>query len=107
MYRTNNENQIPTIKARILMDTGSFRTYVTDEIAKQLQLNPSTRESYAVFPFGSGKPNQINTPKRNLPITASVAPNISGGILRSPLDKTSIKKLEGCKLTDTPLLQDE
>ena len=89
------------------MDTGSFRTYVTDEIVKQLQLNPSTRESYAVFPFGSGKPNQINTPKRNLPITASVAPKISGGILRSPLDKISIKKLEGYKLTDTPLLQDE
>ena len=39
------------------MDTGRFRTYVTDEIVKQLQLNPSTRESYAVFPFGSGKPN--------------------------------------------------
>ena len=37
----NNETQIPTIKARILMDTGSQRTYVTEEIVKQLQLNSS------------------------------------------------------------------
>ena len=37
----NNETQIPTIKAGILMDTGSQRMYVTEEIVKQLQLNPS------------------------------------------------------------------
>ena len=86
-----NETQIPIKKTRILMDTGSQRTYVTEEIIKQLQLNPSVRETYAVLTFGSSKPKQISTPlvtfdlklnnERNLTITASVVPKISGEIL--------------------------
>ena len=113
----SNETRIPTIKTRILMDTGSQRTYVTEEIVKQLQLIPSARESHAVFTFGSNKPKQIRTPLvvfdlklnngRNLTITASVVPKISGEILRSPLGNASIKKLKGYKLVDTPPLQDE
>ena len=59
---SNNENRMLTIKARILMDTGSKWTYVTEEIIKQLKLNPSARESYAVFTFGSSKPKEISTP---------------------------------------------
>lgn len=102
------------------MDTGSQLTYVTEEIVKQLQLNPSARETYVVFTFGSSKPKQISTPLvalhffdlklnngSNLTITASVVPKISGEILRSPLDNASIKTLKGCKLADTPPLQDE
>ena len=79
---SNKNIQIPTIKTGILMDTGSQRTYVTEEIVKQLQLSPSARESYAVFTFGSSKPKQISTPLvafdiklnngRNLTILASV-----------------------------------
>ena len=82
-----------------------------------MQLNPSARETYVVFTFGSSKPKQISTPLvafdlklnngRNLTITASVVPKISGEILRSPLDNASIKTLKGCKLADTPPLQDE
>ena len=99
------------------MNTGSQLTYVTEEIVKQLQLNPSARETYVVFTFGSSKPKQISTPLvafylklnngSNLTITASVVPKISGEILRSPLDNASIKTLKGCKLADTPPLQDE
>ena len=86
-------------------------------IAKQLQLNPSARESYVLFTFGSNNPKQICNPLvtiylkvnkgRNLTITGSVVPKISGEILRSPLDKTSIMKLEEYKLEDIPPLQDE
>ena len=99
------------------MNTGSQLTYVTEEIVKQLQLNPSARETYVVFTFGSSKPKQISTSLvafylklnngSNLTITASVVPKISGEILRSPLDNASIKTLKGCKLADTPPLQDE
>ena len=99
------------------MDTGSQRTHVTKEIVKQLQLGSSARDSYAMFTFGSSKPSQISTPfvafdmklnnGRNLTITASVVPKISGEILKSPLDKASIKKLKGYKLSDTPPLQDK
>ena len=106
---SNNENRIPTIKTRILMETGSQRTYVTKEL-KQLQLNPLARESYAVFTFGSSKPKQISNPLvtldlqlnkgRNLHIKASVVLKISRESLRSRLDKTTIKKLEGYKLAD-------
>ena len=70
-----------------------------------------------MFTFGSSKLKQISTPlvafdlklnsRRNLTITASVVPKISGEILRSTLDKASIKKLKGYKLADTPPLQDE
>ena len=84
---SNKDIQIPTIKTRILMDTRSQQTYVTEEIVKQLQLRPSARESYAVITFGSSKPKQISTPLvafdlklnngRNLTITTSVVPKIS------------------------------
>ena len=47
---SNKDTQIPTIKTRILMDTGSQRTYVTEEIIKQLQLRPSARESLHLAP---------------------------------------------------------
>ena len=114
---SNKNIQIPTIKIGILMDTGSQRTYVTEEIVKQFHLSPSARESYAVFTFGSNKPNQISTPLaafdlklnngRNLTITVSVVTKISEKILRSPLDNLSTKKLKGCKLADKPPLQDE
>ena len=97
---SNNETQIPAIKTQILMDTGSQRTCVTEEIVKQLQLSPSAGESYAVFTFGSSKPKQISAPLvafdlkvnngRNLTITASAVPKISGEILKSPLDKASV-----------------
>ena len=82
-----------------------------------MQLSPSVRESYAVFTFGFSKPKQISTPLvafdlklnngGNLIITASVVQKISGEILRSPLDNTSIKKLKEYRLADTPPLQDE
>ena len=97
------------------MDTGGQRTYVTEEIVKQLQLSSSARESYAEFTFDSSKPKQISTPLvafdlklnngRNLTITASVVPKISRQILRSPLDNARIKKLKGYKLPDTPPFQ--
>ena len=114
---SNKDIQILTTKAQILMDTGSQRTYVTEEVVKQLQLSPSAREIYSVFTFGSSKPKQISTlliafdlklnNRRNVTITASVAPKISGEILRSPLDNASIKKLKGYKLVNTSPLQDE
>ena len=114
---SNKDIQILRTKAQILMDTGSQRTYVTEEIVKQLQLSPSAREIYAVFTFGSSKPKQISTlliafdlklnNRRNVTITASVAPKISGEILRSALDNASIEKLKGYKLANTPPLQDE
>ena len=114
---SNKNTRIPTIKTRILMDTGSQRTYVTEEIVKQLQLSSSARKSYAEFTFDSSKLKQISTPVvafdlklnkgRNLTITASVVPKISRQILRSPLDNARIKKLKGYKLPDTPPLQVE
>ena len=114
---SNKVIHIPTIKTRILMDTGSQRANVPEEIVQQLQLSPSARENYAMFTYVSSKPKQISTPLvvfnlklnkgRSLTITASVIPKISGEILRSPLDNASIKKLKGYKLADTPPLQDE
>ena len=65
---SNSEARIPTIKTRILMDTGSQKTYVTyvrksnTPDSQTMQLNTSARESYGVFTFGSSKPKQISTP---------------------------------------------
>lgn len=75
------ENQIPTIKAR-MMDKESQQTCVTEETVKQTKLNPSSRESYAVFAFAFSKVKQICTllfvfdlkldKGKNLTITASI-----------------------------------
>ena len=54
---TNGSNSTPV---RILFDTGSQRSYVTNSITKQLKLNPVKRETLHLNTFGNNKSKRQN-----------------------------------------------
>ena len=47
---------------RVLMDSGSSRTYVTEEIVKRLKLEPTESDKLSIFTFGISKPKEITLP---------------------------------------------
>ena len=47
---------------RVLMDSGSSRTYVTEEIVKRLKLEPTESDKLTIFTFGISKPKEITLP---------------------------------------------
>ena len=51
-YAVNGSTSIPV---RILFDTGSQRSYVTNDVARRLRLNPVKRETLNLNTFGTNK----------------------------------------------------
>ena len=50
-----------SVKARVLLDPGSHRTYVTKKLANRLELKRLEKEIISVVTFGSTKPKQIES----------------------------------------------
>lgn len=46
---------------RILLDTGNHTTYITEELAKILQLKVNGSETLTVYTFNSTKPSKLQT----------------------------------------------
>ena len=90
-----NPNEQYKEPVRILLDTGSHRTYITEELADKLQLKPEGTNSITLFTFGTNKPKDIVSKlvtlslksKRGNTFTlrANVVPKISGKIQRTPI----------------------
>ena len=88
-------------EVRLLLDSGSQRTYITETLAKILNLKFQTVEEISVVTFGSDKPKTVKTPKvtlnlqladgKSMTIDANVVPKITGTILRRPI---SLNKCE-------------
>ncbi|XP_062573875.1 uncharacterized protein LOC134235745 [Saccostrea cucullata] len=95
-----NGSRVKTI--RILMDSGSQRTYVTEELASRLNLKKKRTEETSLVTFGSTKPKIVKTPNVSLRIKlkdghylrieANVVPQITGPIHRRPLPPNIIEK---------------
>ncbi|XP_061194310.1 uncharacterized protein LOC133202484 [Saccostrea echinata] len=89
---------------RILMDSGSQRTYVTEELASRLNLQIKRTEEISLITFGSTKPKIVKIPNVSLRIKlkdghcmridANVVPQISGSIHRRPLPPKITKKMQ-------------
>ena len=90
---------------RMLFDTGSHRTYITDSLAKRLNLKRGEESEINLVTFGPEKKNQ--TQKRAettigillkggniMNINASVVLSITGSILRRPVQCKSIQSWE-------------
>ena len=83
--------------ARILLDSG---TYITEALAKKLNLKLGDRDEFMLVTFGSEKPRK--TESRNtkldivlkdgstLTINANVVPHIAESIQRRPVNSTSL-----------------
>ncbi|CAC5424646.1 unnamed protein product [Mytilus coruscus] len=86
-----NETEV----VRLLMDSGSQRTYITENLAKRLNLKKKVTEEITLVTFGADKPKTLRTQKVSLKIRlkdgvcmlidANVVPKITGSILRRPL----------------------
>ncbi|XP_056016813.1 uncharacterized protein LOC130053512 [Ostrea edulis] len=63
---THKEVSNPVINkketVRILMDSGSQRTYITEDLAKRLNLRMGQTEEISLITFGADKPKRVKTP---------------------------------------------
>ena len=84
-----------SIAARILFDTGSYRTFITAELADKLQLKPTSEETLSISTFGSNNIKKMTAATADLTvpflngrrhvITATIVPTITGKIASTTL----------------------
>ena len=85
-----NPNKCTGDQARILLDSGSQRTYVTESLAEKLQLTRENEEEIKLVTFMSDKPKIVKTTQTKLriklnngqylDINANIVPVISGTV---------------------------
>ena len=104
--KTDIRNQMTstTQTVRMLLDTGSHRTYITESLAKTLNLKMGELTELSLVTFGSKKPQIYRTPTTKVDITlkdgstctitANVVPSITGNIQRGPINLISVQDRE-------------
>ena len=85
---------------RMLFDSGSQRTYITEDLAKKLSLKLGEKSKISLVTFGSKKPQPLETPSTvlnielkdgsSLQITANVIPKITGEMQSPETIRTSL-----------------
>ena len=92
---SDKEKKADPTETRILLDSGSHRTYIAEELADKLKLHSDEKEIYTVYTFGNKKPKGITTSivnvtlkskfGKDITIKASIVPQITGLIQRRPI----------------------
>jgi len=59
--QVQNLDELVTVKANVLMDSASQRTFMTEYLAKKLRLKPEGNELLSVSTFGAGKAVGMDT----------------------------------------------
>ena len=93
-----------TQTVRMLLDTGSHRTYITESLAKTLNLMMGELTELSLVTFGSKKPQIYRAPTTKVDITfkygstctitANVVPSITGNIQTGPINLSSVQDRE-------------
>ena len=99
-YPTNGQIQ----NARMLLDSGSQRTYISEALARKLNLKRGEESEITVTTFGSEKPRKQPTTMTTIDImlkgggiiniNASIVPSICGTLTRRPLQYKSLQNWE-------------
>ena len=86
-----------TITARIRFDSGSYRTYITEELAEKLKLRCSKPEHLQLATFGSSSVQHVSARSADITLhlankemwqlRVTVVPNITTNITTAPLDQ--------------------
>ncbi|GFS95324.1 DUF1758 domain-containing protein [Nephila pilipes] len=99
----SSENK--TLNIRILLDSGSERTFILREVAEALNLEPIRKERLLLYSFGKKNPEPSNfdlvqlqlknphNPNHRIPIEALITQHISGASLDSRFLVNKIKML--------------
>ena len=87
---------------RVLLDSGSQRTYISKGITDKLKLTPIDKIFLTIYTFGTTKPKCILTPVVEVTmilksgfttrIKTNVVPNVTGTIERTPFRSETIKQ---------------
>ena len=82
-----NSNHSCSARTRLLLDSGSQRTYITEALAKKLNLKGENEQEIKLATFGSDKTKLVKTKQRKLSIklqniTANIVPVISSSVQR-------------------------
>ena len=93
-----------TVTARILLDSASQSTFMTDRLAKQLKLVPKYKELLSVSTFGAEKASNIDTyvvhfrvktkDGSHMLMFANVLNQITGSIKQGPLHQKDLDFLQ-------------
>jgi len=99
-----------SMPVRLILDSGSQRTYVTEKLAKELKLRlgPSENLSIATFGVNQSTKLQCNSSKLQLhlkdgsamSLDVTVVPSITGRITHTPLSPVDAKFLKESTLED-------
>ena len=91
------------IMARVLLDSASHRTFMTEKLAKELKLQSEHKELLSVSTFGAKNPQDVDTyvvhfnvmskDSSPLPLQANVVCKITGPIQRGPLQSSDLEFL--------------
>ena len=97
------------VTTRLLLDTGSQRTYITNELAGKLQLPITRSEILTVYTFSASKPRELHTPVTELQLLTkdgsslhlrvNVVPKTTGNLQRAYFNSEKFTHL----LKDIPL----
>ena len=92
------------VTTRALFDTGSTRSYVTEEVTNSLKLKPIEEQTFSIYAFGDTKPKQKTAPivelkiltrfGKLIKIKATVTKQISGPLQRTPLQLKNQRMLK-------------
>ena len=90
-----NRSSPTTSTVRLFFDTGSYRSYISEDLAARLQLTKGKTEDLNITTFGSNNVHHLKAHTapltlrmndgRTLDITATIVPTITGTILRTSI----------------------
>ena len=103
-----------TILVKVLLDSASHRSFITERLAKQLHLTSQSKESLSVSTFAARKPYDVSTyvvefnvitkDKSCMHFYANVIEQITGPIQRGPLqpaDRDFLMSISADRLADS------
>ena len=95
----SNEKKIPV---RVFFDTGSHRSYMTEALARRLNVRSNRKQTLTVFTFGSKEAKEIQTPVASVKLQTSegtvslkvnIVPEITGSISQVHVNENDIGTL--------------
>ena len=99
-----------SMPVRLILDSGSQRTYVTEKLAKEIKLNLGPPESLSIATFGANQSTKLQCKSSKLQLhlkdrsvmslDVTVVPSITGRITRTPLSQADAKFLRDSALED-------
>ncbi|XP_063543760.1 uncharacterized protein LOC134752112 isoform X2 [Cydia strobilella] len=93
-----------TLNCRLLLDSGSSRSYITTDLAKHLDLTLANVDSLLIFIFGADKPNETLSPCTDITIKTKrgIEKSIHVNVVPRITDRIPIQDIPKIDIVDIP-----